>query len=120
MDVEWPWQRDDVLAGLEVLAGEPQHGWGHGGTLLEGAVHAVVDDTFWDQPQVDPARSVGTILRNEREADAVRAVVAAVGRVAARQGATSSDAAWFADREWPLVRRLAAEAAAVFRSDDSE
>ena len=76
------------------------------GTPLESAVHAVVDDTGWDLPGADPEQSIGTILKHQAEADAVRPVMAAVCRVSDRQGPTAPDAAWFADEEWPLVRRL--------------
>ncbi|MFD8494900.1 hypothetical protein [Amycolatopsis sp. NPDC059657] len=112
MDIAWPGQREDVLVALEVLAAEPpvldDAGRDTRWPDLTNAIHWFVDDTGWDQQ--DPATSIGTILRNEHEADLVRDVVAAVVAVSDRQGATSSDAAWFADGGWCEVRRLATDA----------
>jgi hypothetical protein len=105
-----------MSSGLDTLAGEPTDGWGTEGTLLETAVHAVVDDTGWELPDSDPAGSIGTILVDEREADAVRPLASAICRVSERQGPTAPDADWFGDEEWPLVRRLAAEAASTLRA----
>ena len=120
MDLEWPWQRAAVLEGLDTLAGPPTEGWGHDGTLLETAIHAVVDDTGWDFPAWGgPSGFIGKSLRNEEEAEACGRVVAAISRVSARQGCEASDAAWFADREWPIVRALAAQAAALLRLNDA-
>lgn len=82
VDVEWPDQRGDVLAALELLASEPP--------LLEGdepdprwpdltnAIHWPVDDTVSDIH--DPIRSIGTTLRDEREAAAMRRVGRGRGR----------------------------------------
>ena len=117
MSVEWPEFRRELLAGLATFAGEPVEGFGVEGTLLESAVHAVVDDTGWDLPGADPEQSIGTILVNLDEADAVRPVVAAVCRVSDRQGAAAPDAAWFADEEWPVVLRLAEVAASTLRAN---
>jgi hypothetical protein len=117
VSVEWPEFRRDLLAGLDTLAGEPLEGFGVEGTLLESAVHAVVDDTGWDLPGADPEQSIGTILVNQAEADAVRLVVAAVCRVSDRQGPAAPDSAWFADEEWPLVRRMAAVAGSTLRAN---
>ncbi|WP_394361826.1 hypothetical protein [Amycolatopsis sp. SB7-3] len=105
MDVEWPERREDVLSALKVLAAEPAV---LDGADLTNAVHWLVDDTPWDS--VDPATSIGTILRGGHEVDAIREVVAAVVAVSDRQGPTSSDAAWFGDSGWSEVRRLAAQA----------
>ncbi|MBB4906036.1 SCO4402 family protein [Actinophytocola algeriensis] len=60
----------------------------------------------------DPIESIGTVLHDEAEADAIRAVVTAVVAVSARQGAAATDAAWYGDQSWPDVRRLAADALA--------
>ncbi|UMP03554.1 SCO4402 family protein [Amycolatopsis sp. EV170708-02-1] len=112
MDVAWPERREDVLAALRVLAAEPPVLDGAGRDTrwpdLTNAVHWLVDDTPWDL--VDPVKSIGTILRDSREGDAIREVVAAVVTVSERQGPMSSDAAWFGDRGWSDVRRLATEA----------
>ena len=117
VSVEWPEFRRDLLAGLDTFAAEPAEGFGVEGTLLESAVHAVVDDTGWDLSGADPDQSIGTILVNQAEADALRLVVAAVCRVSDRQGSAAPDAAWFADEEWPLVRRLAAVAGSTLRAN---
>ncbi|MEV6443013.1 hypothetical protein [Amycolatopsis sp. NPDC051716] len=112
MDVAWPERREDVVAALRVLAAEaPALGVvGRDPRFpdLTNAVHWLVDDTSWDSE--DPVASVGTILRDGAEAEVIRAVVAAVVLVSDRQGAAASDAAWFGDRGWCEVRRLAAEA----------
>lgn len=112
MDVAWHGQREDVLSAFRTLAAEPPVLDGEGRDTrwpdLTNAVHWLVDDTPWDL--VDPATSIETILHNSREADVVREVVAAVVAVSDRQGATASDAAWFGDSGWCIVRRLAANA----------
>jgi len=117
VEVDYPWRRQDVLEGLDALAGEPVTRQGADGTVLETAVHAVVDDTGWDLPNLDPAQSIGTILKDEAEAAAIRPVVEAIVRVSGRQGPTSPDSAWFADQDWPSIRRLAAAAALVLREN---
>jgi hypothetical protein len=116
VSVDWPGFRRALLEGLDTLAGEPVEGFGVEGTLLETAVHAVVDDTGWDLPDADPDQSIGSVLVNQAEADAVRPVVAAVCRISDRQGPAAPDAAWFGDEEWPLVRQLAAVAASTLRA----
>jgi hypothetical protein len=78
---------------------------------LDNAVHWVVDDTWWDER--DPLASIGEILRDAEEAEAVRRVVAEVVGVSSRQ--SSADADWFGDPRWPEVRESAAEAAALLR-----
>ncbi|OXM43049.1 SCO4402 family protein [Amycolatopsis alba] len=112
MDVARPERREDVLSALRVLAAEPLVLDGAGGDArwpgLTDAVHWLVDDTPWDL--VDPITSIGTILRDDHEANAVREVVAAIISVSARQGSMSSDAAWFGDSGWREVRRTAADA----------
>ncbi len=119
MDVEWPWQRQAVLEGLDTLAGPPIEAWDHDGTVLETAIHAVVDDTGWDLPAWGgPAGHIGKSVRDEEEAAVLTELIEAICRVSARQGATASDAAWYADGEWPLVRSLADRAASLLRAND--
>ncbi len=112
MDVEWPDRRADVLAALELLANEAPAFDEAGGDPrwpdLTNAVHWLVDDTWWDYH--DPAGSVGTILRDQREADAVAQVVALVVRVGELHGASAPDAEWFADPSWSHVQARAAVA----------
>lgn len=92
MHVAWPGRCEDVLAALEVLAAEQPEldgsGWDPRWPNLTEAVHWLVDDTFWDVH--DPGASIGTILRDEREADAVREVGNAVVSVSDRQGRAGS------------------------------
>lgn len=118
LSVAWPDRRGDVLNALDVLASEPPtldaRGQDPRWPDLSNAVHWLVDDTFWDHGE-GARESIGTILRDENEADVVQLAVAAVMRVAKRQGPTSRDAAWFADEGWPEVRRAARAAAAVLR-----
>jgi hypothetical protein len=115
VEVEWPERRADVKAAVELLAAEPPvlqaAGMDPRWPDLTNAVHWLVDDTWWDQ--TDPASAVGTILRDEEEATAIQTLVSAVVRVAGRQGATSPDAGWFGDPEWPLVRDAAAHVLVV-------
>ncbi|WP_313888084.1 SCO4402 family protein [Lentzea alba] len=112
MDVAWPGRREDVLSALRTLAAEPPTLDGEGRDTrwpdLTNAVHWLVDDTLWDL--VDPATSIGTILRNGHEADVIREIVTAVVAVSERQGTMASDATWFGDSGWCEVRRLAANA----------
>lgn len=109
-----PYRRQDVLNALGLLAGDVPElddaGRERRWPDLTEAVHWLVDDTWWDED--DPVESIGTILRDEAEADAVRAVVTAVVAVSGRQGAAAVDAAWYGDPAWPDVRRLAADALA--------
>ena len=117
MDVDWPDRRSSVLDALDLLASEPptldNKGRDRRWPDLTNAVHWLVDDTFWDAH--DPTDSIGTILRDEREAAAIRRVVAAVVAVSERQGATSTDARWFADEGWAEVRAAATDAGDLLR-----
>ena len=111
----YPDRREDVLNALGLLATEVSqlNGAEQESTRwpdLTAAVHWFVDDTAWDVH--DSAESVGAILRDDVEADAMRAVVAAVIAVSDRQGVTASEASWYGDQTWPNVRRLAADALA--------
>jgi hypothetical protein len=112
MDVAYPDRRQDVLNALGLLAADVPDLDGAGRDTrwpnLTEAVHWLVDDTAWDVH--DPIGSIGTILRDEAEANAIRAVTIAVVAVSDRQGAAATDAAWYGDQNWPDVRRLAADA----------
>lgn len=114
MDVAYPGRRKDVLHALELLAADipelDETGNDTSWPNLTAAVHWLVDDTWWDLH--DPAGSIGTILHDDAEAGAIRAVVAAVVTVSERQGPAAADARWYGDRSWPEVRRLAAAALA--------
>lgn len=117
MTVEWEGQREDVLVALDFLAADPPRlaacpdmHWPD----RRNAVHWLVDDTWWDHR--DPAESIGTILRSEQEAAAVRRVVVAVVGISHRQGPTASDGAWLADEGWQRVQKAAQDAAAVLRA----
>lgn len=108
IDVEWPGRRGDVLAALELLESEPplldSNGRDPRWPDLTNAVHWLVDDTVWDH--FDPSESIGTILRAETEATAIRAVVSALLEVADRQR-SGTDSSWFEDARWHSVRELA-------------
>lgn len=80
---------------------------------LTNAVHWVVDDTFWDRR--DPAGSIGTLLLNAEEAEAVAAVVREVVSVSERQGPEAADRAWLDDEAWPRVRAAAEHALDIMR-----
>jgi hypothetical protein len=118
MEIAWPDRRSDVLNALDVLASEPPPLTCDGSDPrwpdLNNSVHWLVDDTSWDHN--DPRDSIGTLLRDDNEADAVEQVVQAIVTVSERQGPTASDAQWFGDKDWPQVRRLAAQAAATLRA----
>lgn len=106
----------DVLTALDTLAAEPPdlvNGQDPRWPSLSDAVHWLVDDTWWDHH--DPVESVGTLLRSEQEARAVRRVVKAIVAVSERQGPTAPDGEWFGDEAWASVRSAAQEAAAVLR-----
>lgn len=119
MAVTWPNRRQDVQAGLDLLAAPPEvdeNGRDQRWPDLTNAVHWVVDDTGWDlRPTAD---DVGTLLFDANEAEALAAVVSLVIDVSRRQGATTSDADWFADADWPKVQRAAKQAAALLRAND--
>ena len=108
-------RRQDVLAALGLLAADvPELDGARRDTRrwpdLTAAIHWLVDDTAWDAH--DPAESIGTILHDDTEADAVRAVVTAIVAVSDRHGATAPDASWYGDQSWSEVRRLATHALA--------
>lgn len=113
--VAWPGRRADVMNALDVLAAfRPEltdDGKDPRWPDVTVAVHWLVDDTGWEVQ--DPVASVGTILRDETEAHAIRDIVAAVVLASNRQGPTASDAHWFRDEGWSEVRRAAGNAAAV-------
>lgn len=83
---------------------------------LRNAVHWVVDDTWWDHQNA--ADSIGTILLDQSEAEAVAAVVSLVVGVSERQGSTATDALWFADPAWSELREASADAARLLRSNE--
>lgn len=119
MGIAFPDRRQDLLNALGLLAADVPELDGDGWDTtrwpdLTAAVHWLVDDTAWDVH--DPVESIGTVLHNDVEADAVRAVVTAVVAVSDRQGATAPDASWYGDQTWPEVRRLATQALASLTS----
>lgn len=117
MTVRWPEQRLDILTALDTLAADPLDlvlGADPRWPSVTDAVHWLVDDTWWDH--YDPIESVGTLLRSEEEAAAVRRVVAAIVAVADRHGPTAPDADWFGDEAWSQVQLAAREAAAALRA----
>lgn len=119
MAAERSYQRQDVLAGLEALAAEPQvdeTGRDPRWPDPTNAVHWVVDDTWWDHS--DPRESIGTVLVSEEEAEAVHRVVALIAEVSDRQGPQAPDAAWYLDPAWSQVRAAANRAVALFRSNE--
>jgi hypothetical protein len=118
MEIAWPDRRSDVLNALDALASGPPPLTSDGSDPrwpdLTNAVHWLVDDTWWDHN--NPRESIGKVLRNDNEAHAVEQVVKVVVTVSERQGSTASDAQWFGDPDWPEVRKLAAQAAAMLRA----
>ena len=66
----------------------------------------------------DPADSVGTLLVDRPEVEAVETVVALVVDVSGRVGAEASDDAWCSDAAWPAVRAAASRAADLLRRHD--
>jgi len=108
-----------VVAGLDALATPPllsNEGWDQRWPDLTNAIHWVVDDTWWDY--TDPAESVGELLVNEAEAQALAEVVALVVAVGEAVGAEASDAAWASHPSWPRLQRAAASAAALLRRSE--
>jgi hypothetical protein len=122
VEIEWPNRRAGVIEALDVLESDPATLLTRSpdGVLpypsLTDAVHWLVDDTSWDHH--DPSESVGTILSNLEEADAITSVVKAIVRISGRQGATASDAVWLADSEWQVVRESARVATELLRRGD--
>lgn len=119
MELEFPEQRADILAGLEHLAAEPQVDAGGADPRwpdLRNAIHWVVDDTWWDHR--GPEESIGRWLYDEQEADACRVVVALLVEISKRLGQGATDSSWFADPTWRAVRQGAAGAAALLSSRD--
>jgi hypothetical protein len=121
MDVAWPGWRMDVLSALDVLAAEPPRElldgrWDPRQPNVAAAVACLVDDTAW--VVADASDAIGRVLRDEQETWLLRPVVAAVAAVASSVRVVATDAAWFADRGWPEVRRRAAAALNLLRVND--
>lgn len=118
MSVEWPDQRRDVVNGLDIMAADrvlDAEGEDRRWPDLTDAVHWVVDDTFWDSR--DRAESIGTILVDREEAQAVADVAETVVIISNRAGAEAADATWCADPAWPHLQKAARKAAALLRSN---
>jgi hypothetical protein len=116
MSVKWPDRRADVVDGLDILAGKPvldAAGEDQRRPDLTDAVNWVVDDTYWDAR--DPADSIGLLLVNQDEAQALAEVAESVVIISNRAGAGAADASWCADPAWPNLQKAAAEAAALLR-----
>lgn len=81
VNIEWPDRREDVLKALDVLASIPPALGASGSDPrwpdMTNAVHWLVDDTGWDHGD-SVEQSIGTILRDKREAVVVQRAVAAV------------------------------------------
>ncbi|MDQ1703581.1 MAG: hypothetical protein QOF57_2833 [Frankiaceae bacterium] len=120
MDVAWPGWRMDVVAGLEVLAADPpelrEGRWDPRTPNVADAVAWLVDDMGWESR--GSADVIGRSLRDDQEVWLLHSVADVLVRVADRQTVVATDAAWFADDRWPLVRSRASEALNVLRVND--
>ncbi|MBP2475870.1 hypothetical protein JOF53_004742 [Crossiella equi] len=106
-EVKSPRRRADVANALEALAGitpENIHGWAD----LTNTVHWLLDDTWWDR--FDPRESVGDLLRDEREAGAVKAVVTPLLEILDAYSTATPDETYLTHPRWPEVREAAAKA----------
>lgn len=95
-------QRDAVLEGLDVLAARMPDLEARPDLPL--AIHWILDDTQWEGH--DPAVDVGYLLRDEREATCIRALVARLRALRMEHG-VATESAYYTDPGWPLIRALA-------------
>lgn len=119
MDVAWPGWRMDVVAGLEVVAASVPElidgRWDPRVPNIADAVTWLVDDMGWESRGIDV---IGRSLRDDQEAWLLRSLAEAIVRIADKRRYVSTDAAWFADDDWPLVRSRARDALNVLRVND--
>jgi hypothetical protein len=80
---------------------------------LTNAIHWLVDDTWWDQH--DPAESLGDLLRDDTEVEAINAVLVPLLEVLNRLGSSAPDYRYFSDEHWGDVRKQARIAVELLR-----
>jgi hypothetical protein len=115
-EVRFPYMRADVVDAIELLSTLPLDepiAWHD----LTEAVHGVVDDTYWDRRS--PKESVGVLLRDDEEAEAVQAVVTPLLAILGELGPTAPDDLYFAHPSWDEVRHASSQALRLLKSNDA-
>ncbi|MCK7622900.1 hypothetical protein MUU72_07280 [Streptomyces sp. RS10V-4] len=118
----WRW-RSNVRSALHMLS-DPlfqQHTWlagrpGYGD--VTDAVYRLVEDTWLDNWSAD--KYIGTIFRDEREAQLVDAAVLRVLRIMHQVGADAPVAAYLEHPNWPDAVRAAREAHVQLAAADGD
>lgn len=111
-DVAWPERRADIVEAVATLATEPpETGAGESDPTAQTcdvAVRHLVDDTGWHYRH--RVAEIGTILRDEKEAEALGVLVAAIVSIRVPAGTSRSGGIG-----WPQVQRTAGEALEAMR-----
>lgn len=122
-EVEWPGRRGDIVDALAYFATvtpDRLDDWPD----LTHAVHSLVDDTFWDlyyeegNETCHPANSIGQILRDHDEVDAIAATLDPLLTVLRDLGPVQPDPEYLAHPRWPDVATAAKAAHEVMRRGD--
>jgi len=116
--VKYPQFRLNVIEGLRILASrDAAEKWLAGEATypsLTDGVHWLIDDTFWDVRPV--ADSVGILLLNTAEADAVAAAVDAVLSVVDSIGPDAPDEVHVRHEMWAKAQDACSKALSVLNT----
>lgn len=115
-DILWDQQRDFLVGVLDLIA-QITPATNYLGRIT-GAVTWLVNDTSWGR--LDPADSVGTILRDEGEAAAIRAVLEPLLAILDEIGPARPDQENVRHPRWPEVAEAAQRALTVLRADSPD
>jgi hypothetical protein len=105
MSIAWQGQRTDVIDALRTLSTLKPAETDRDPEFTQ-AVHALVDDTWWEHQ--DPSGYVGLVLVDQAEADAARAAVAALVTVLDALGPEAEYDEYLSHPGWPQVTTTSA------------
>jgi hypothetical protein len=103
-DIEWSARRGDVIAALDAMAAL-EYGDVRPPPDLTGAIHWLVDDTWWDRRS--PGDDIGRLLRTDREVAAIQITLEALLPVLEELGPDKPDDFYFRHPRWGHVRAAA-------------
>jgi|SRR4051812_36106517 hypothetical protein len=125
-EIEWPGRRGEIVDALQFFATIRTVSLQEQDQDFTNAVHALVDDTFWDlyyeegNERFNPVASIGRILRDHHEVDLIAAVLDPLLTVLRDLGPVRPDPEYLAHPRWPDVATTAAAAhQALCRADKS-
>lgn len=122
--VKYPAMRDELISAIESLSNAEyqkqawvNHSFPPGVEYdeFDNAVHVLFDDLRLMEA---PEGTLGTVVRNTEELEAVKQVTYAVDRVLRKLGDDLSDAEYIADPDWADVLQTASEALVVLLKPD--